>query len=333
MSPGGQPATLILGMTPLVFVLVLAGVLLVGLVVCGGVLAALLFPAIEATRAAAQKDASKNNLKNLGMGIHNYCADHREQFPTAVVLYGNEKPRLSWRVHLLPYIEQRALYEQFHLDEPWDSEHNKKLIAQMPPALAAPGADAGEGKTVYLTVRHEKAMFPGKMQMSFRDITDGSAFTIMTVEANNESAVVWTKPDDYDLDLKNPLRGLVQLRKGGFLVLMGDGSVHKVSEKIDPEMLNALFTRNGGEVVELPRNRNRRFDEGPVPATRVDPESAEPPRRQPAPIPDEGAASGEAGQPEPRDAREAIALPQAPRIEPSKSEPFKTIEKKTIDKD
>ncbi|MCH7729555.1 MAG: DUF1559 domain-containing protein, partial [Planctomycetes bacterium] len=292
---------------------------------------------------------AKNNLKQIGLAMHNYHDTFRK-FPAAAPVDEDGKPLLSWRVHILPYIEQANLHRQFHLDEPWDSEHNKKLIAQMPPTLAAPGADAGEGKTVYLTVRHEKAMFPGKMQTSFRDITDGSAFTIMTVEASNESAVVWTKPDDYDLDLKNPLRGLVQLRKGGFLVLMGDGSVHKVSEKIDPEMLNALFTRNGGEVVDLPRNRNRNFDDRlPGPARDLprgepfDPESAdlpdgsrlpiEPPRRQPAPIPDEGAASGEAGQPKPRDPREAIALPKAPRIEFPKSEPFKTIEKKTIDKD
>ena len=111
---------------------------------------------------------------------------------------------------ILPFIEQDALYKQFHLDEPWDSEHNKQLIAKMPPEYKSPNSKvSGEGKTNYLTVRGPQSVFPGKKALSFQDIPDGTSNTIMTVEVTDDRAVIWTKPDDFEYDPQDPLKGLV----------------------------------------------------------------------------------------------------------------------------
>jgi len=92
---------------------------------------------------------------------------------------------------------------------------------------------------------------PGKTS-TFAGIRDGTSNTIMAVEAADDRAVVWTKPDDFDPDEDKPIKGLVELRGQGFLVLFGDGSVKLLSESIKPDTLRALMTASGGEVVELP---------------------------------------------------------------------------------
>ena len=209
---------------------------------------ALLLPAVSSARGAARRAQSSNNLKQVALALHNYHDTHRD-FPAAYTTDENGKPLLSWRVQILPYVEQAALYERFHLDEPWDSEHNKKLIPLMPQTFKAPGSKTEPGKTNYLAVRGENTIFSGKDPIGIRDISDGTSVTIMTVEVNDGSAVVWTAPDDFQPDAANPFKGLVGLRRGGFQAGFGDGSVHFISQSIDPDILRALFTRNGGEVV------------------------------------------------------------------------------------
>src|SRR5262249_25289988 len=80
-----------------------------------------------------------------------------------------------------------------------------------------------------------------------RDITDGTAATIMLVEADDEHAVIWTKPDDLDVDLDKPLAGLAIRPPGGFLVLMADGRIHFLRGSIKPQLLAGFFTRASGE--------------------------------------------------------------------------------------
>ncbi len=113
-------------------------------------LVALVEPPVEAARAAAQRSQSFNNLKQLALAMHNYY-DAKKSFPPAASYNKNGKPLLSWRVHLLPYLEQEALYREFHLDEPWDSEHNRKLIEKMPQVFRSPlSAVKDPGRTTYL---------------------------------------------------------------------------------------------------------------------------------------------------------------------------------------
>jgi len=225
-------------------------------------------PAVQASSEAARRSQSSNNLKQLGLALHNYH-DTYKSMPPAYSSDKDGKPLLSWRVHVLPFLEQRALYDQFHMDEPWDSEHNKKLIPMMPRTLQTPGSKAGPGKTNYLGAAGEKGIFPGKDPIGIRDIIDGTSNTIMTVEVNDESAVIWTKPDDFVPDPENPKKGLLGLRPGGFNAGFADGSVRFLSEGIDDEALRALFTRNGREPVD--RTSFGAPRRGPRPSVRVAP--------------------------------------------------------------
>ena len=184
----------------------------------------LLIPAVQKVREAAARTQSANNLKQMALAMHNYL-DTNKTFPPAYSASKAGKPLLSWRVHILPYIEQDALYKQFHLDEPWDSAHNKALIERMPKIYRSPASNAAPGMTNYLTVRGKDTMFPGDKGIGIADVPDGLSNTIMIVEASDKKAVIWTKPDDFEFNEKNPIDGLVGLWSQGFQAALGDGSV------------------------------------------------------------------------------------------------------------
>src|SRR5438309_10601168 len=96
---------------------------------------------------SAQRMRSANSLKQILLAFHNFH-DASGKFPTAASYSKDGKPLLSWRVQILPFIEQTNLYNEFHVDEPWDSEHNKKLIPRMPKIFGSLNVAANqEGKT------------------------------------------------------------------------------------------------------------------------------------------------------------------------------------------
>jgi prepilin-type processing-associated H-X9-DG protein len=217
------------------------------------VLVALLLPAVQAAREAARRSQCVNNLKQIGLAMHNY---HNAfgALPGAAIVDKQGKPLLSWRVAILPFIEQQALYNKFKLDEPWDSPHNKELIQYMPTVYACPsrGPDGEPGMTPYQAFSGPGALFgPGKPNR-FAEVLDGLSNTLMVVEANR--AVTWTKPDDLPFDeapnfRPAPLFGAGSKHTGGFNALMGDGSVRFIKTSVSMQVLRALITKAGGEVV------------------------------------------------------------------------------------
>jgi hypothetical protein len=212
-------------------------------------LQAMLQSSVGKVRLAALRTQSQNNLKQIGLAMHNNHAVYNS-LPARANFDGNGKPLLSWRVHILPFIGQEELYKQFKLNEPWNSEHNKKLIAQIPPIYASPLSKAGkDGKTTYLALTGKGSMFDGDKGVRFLDVTDGTSNTIMVVEANDTRAVYWTQPEDFPIDTKEPLADLVLPELKAFHAAFGDGSVRTISASIRLETLRALFTRNGGEMV------------------------------------------------------------------------------------
>ncbi len=146
-----------------------------------------LVDAIAAARQNAQRMQSMNNLKQLGMAMHNYH-DTYKRFPPAASYDASGKPLLSWRVLILPYIEQKALYDQFKLDEPWDSEHNKKLIPIVVKTYQDPNAGLKPGMTTYLVPVGEGTVFGGKESLRLRDIIDGTSNTLMIVSVTPDRA-------------------------------------------------------------------------------------------------------------------------------------------------
>ncbi len=214
-------------------------------------LTTVLLPALQKQRSAANRAQSMNNLKQIALAMHNYH-DTYKTFPAAASYDAKGKPLLSWRVHILPFVEQDALYRQFHLNEPWDSEHNKKLIAQMPAVYRSPEQlNGNEGKTTYLVPVGPKTIFEGKKGMGINKITDGTSMTIMILESADNRAVIWTQPEDYKIDAKNPVADLVRPRSTQFNAAFADGSVRAMPATIDPTKLRALFTASGGEAVNV----------------------------------------------------------------------------------
>ncbi len=219
------------------------------------VLVGLLLPAVQAAREAARRTQMTNNFKQVMLAMHNYAAAWR-RLPSQAICDEEGKPLLSWRVALLPYLEEGNLYAEFRLDEPWDSEHNKKLIARMPAVYADPSAPperAAAGLTTIQVISGEKTAFvkPGEGPR-FGAITDGTSNTLAVVEAVPDRAVPWTKPDDIPFDPKRPLAGVGNPQRPGgvFIVGMFDGSVRTLTPNLDPDVFKRLVTPDGGEVVD-----------------------------------------------------------------------------------
>ncbi|HAN98773.1 MAG TPA: hypothetical protein DCQ98_15650 [Planctomycetaceae bacterium] len=201
--------------------------------------------------AGMQRTQAMNNLKQIGLAMHNYH-DTFNRFPDAATKDARGKSLLSWRVQLLPYLDQAALYDRFRHDEPWDSEHNLALLEQMPDVFRAPGVDLEPGMTPYVVIRQQGALYDEDgVGVRLAAITDGTSNTIMAVEANGISVVPWTRPDDLvpDMELLSQLAGL---RGDGFLVVMADGAVRWIDAGTDMSMIEAMITRAGGEVVNFP---------------------------------------------------------------------------------
>ena len=162
-------------------------------------------------RAAAGRAKDQNNLKQIGLALHNYH-DTYGGFPPAALVDKRGKPMLSWRVMILPFIEQDQLYKEFKLDEPWDSEHNKKLLEKhpMPPVYALPGvAKDGEKMTHYQAFVGNGAAFDPIQTSKLQSITDGTSNTILVATA--AKGVPWTKPDDIAFDPKADPRKLLHM--------------------------------------------------------------------------------------------------------------------------
>jgi hypothetical protein len=211
----------------------------------------LFLPAIQSARAAAMRAQSTNNMKQIALAMHNYNAVNGDHFPAAAICDADGKPLLSWRVAILPYIEQQNLYQQFHLDEPWDSAHNKPLLEQMPKIYGSP-ADRGNppaNHTYYQVFQGNGAMFEINQGCRLADITDGTSNTIMAVEAG--VAVPWTKPEDLEFDPEKalPKLGGMNWSPPGFNAAFGDGSVRFLLLTLNKDVLKALITRAGGEVI------------------------------------------------------------------------------------
>ncbi len=207
--------------------------------------------AVKARQAAARSQ-SMNNLKQIALAWHNYH-DAKKAFPYAASKSADGKPLLSWRVHILPYLEQGELYKQFNLHEPWDGPTNKPLIAKMPAVYASAAQKVGGGKTTYLAPWGQGGpmggVLVGMAGVRFAEISDGTSNTIMVVEAGDGAAVPWTKPDDIEVTETDPLKGLLGHYPDVFNVAFGDGSVRAIRATVEPKTLWALFTRNGGEVI------------------------------------------------------------------------------------
>jgi len=197
-----------------------------------------------------------NNLHQIGIAMHDYVLQHGV-LPPAAVCNKEGTPLLSWRVLLLPYLEEQSLYSDFKLDEPWDSPNNMALLERMPQVFGLPTREKAKKPHVthYQVFTGGGAIFqvgPESRPLSLQRIStaDGTSKTLLVVEA--DSPVPWTQPEDLPYSPDQPLPKLGGLFRDGFNVLMADGSVRRFPKDIHEKTIRAAITWNGGEVVNLP---------------------------------------------------------------------------------
>ena len=225
------------------------------IVTATGVGVALLLPAVQAAREAARRQQCANNMKQIILALHNYH-DVYNAFPPLYTVDANGKPLHSWRVLILPFIEQTALYEEImanSFNEPWDSEKNKKFHDRIPPVFRCPSnPNAG---CSYVVIAGEGFVPASRANVrsggSFSRITDGTSNTLALVEV--KEGFCWMDPTA-DITLDELVKGINAGRvgsyhSGGINAALFDGSVRFISNAIDKRLLRALGTIAGGEMV------------------------------------------------------------------------------------
>ncbi len=161
------------------------------------------------------------------------------------------KALLSWRVAILPYLgeSETKLYNEFKLNEPWNSPHNKKLLARMPKIYAPPGMTTREPySTYYQVLVGPHAAFEQHQALSLHDFTNGTSSVLLIVEGG--CAVPWTKPADLHFAVDEPIPELGGLFPEIFHAAFADGWVMPLSKKLDAETLRRLIMRDGGQPVD-----------------------------------------------------------------------------------
>lgn len=223
--------------------------------VAAPVLVGMLLPAVQQVREAARQAESMNNLKQLALAAHWHESIHG-RLPAAWTSSPEGKPLLSWRVQLLPYLEQQQLYDSFHHDEPWDSPHNIQLLERMPAVFRSPNSTAAPGMTNYIGVGGARGILGAGPEDGERpagkklgQIPDGLSNTIMIVEASDTLAVPWTQPDRGFDPGDGEFWNLFGMRPGGLIAAFGDGSVRFLSNSIDWDQLRHGMTIDDGNPV------------------------------------------------------------------------------------
>ncbi|MCL6503895.1 MAG: DUF1559 domain-containing protein [Pirellulales bacterium] len=204
--------------------------------------------ASETRDAKARRARSSENLKQIGLAMHNYHDVHGH-FPPAVLIGPDGKTPHSWRIALLPYLGQDALHQQYRFDEPWDSQANLKVLAQMPEVFRAVD-DPTSTATNYFVLTGPDTVFGKPGGTKYLDIIDGTSNTLMLVEAAAD--VPWTKPEDLPYDAQQPLPKLGGVFNEGFHVALCDGSVRFIPASVEARVLHAMITRAGTEAFEFP---------------------------------------------------------------------------------
>lgn len=232
-------------MTTAVIAVAACAVMFIG--IC--VLMALLLPAVQQAREAARRTQCNNNLKQMGLALHNYH-DTFKLFPAAHLNGLEGEPKLSWRVSILPFLGEASRYNLYHFDDAWDSPLNSGLLDPLPVVYGCPSHTIpGSTSTAYVTITGSNTALGDGKCVPLRDFNDGTSNTLMIVEGCGLN-IPWMKPQDIDAATVKGVgdpNGASSKHFGGVNVLMSDGVVRFISNNIDPKVYQSLITRDGGE--------------------------------------------------------------------------------------
>ena len=223
-----------------------------------GIMTALVVPAVQASSEAFHRTHCTSKIKEIVLAFHSYH-DVYNAFPPLYTVDADGRALHSWRVLILPFLGENALYEQIRLDEPWDSEHNSQFLSMMPSVYRCP-SNPGGGSS-YVVIAGE-AFVPAtgpdvRTGKTFANITDGASNTLAIIEVRD--GFYWMAPrGNMTLEDLEQWPGMPDSRvgsghHGGMNVGMFDGVVRFISRDTDSAILRALGTIAGGEQLSLPR--------------------------------------------------------------------------------
>jgi len=230
-------------------------VILMSVLAAGGVVG--LGFLIREARRAAMAMSSQGPLNQLLLALHNYHYVHG-QFPPAYLADETGKPIHSWRVLILPFVEQQSLYDLYDFSEPWDGPNNSKLADRMPPSFWSRSEPPSTTYTNVVLITGPGTAFPGAEPTRLSDITDGTQNTMLATETA-DSTIPWLAPRDIEViddivplghtgDPERPGISAVHWRHP--IVVFADSiSGYRVSHQIPPEALRAMTTIAGGEPI------------------------------------------------------------------------------------
>ncbi len=204
--------------------------------------------AVKNAQAATDASTSNKNLKQMGIAFHNYH-DVYKVLPASrsehkgSTTNGPQLPPFSLRVAILPFINCSHLYDQYRFDEPWDSEHNSKLLSQMPDIYRRPGAAADSTSTGYVGIVGEGSALGDTVGVGFRDLRDGTSNTLLLVEARTE--IPWTKPEDFSIS-PDDFPALDRFGEDFVRAVMADGSVREF-RPLSEEAIREAANGNDGK--------------------------------------------------------------------------------------
>jgi hypothetical protein len=194
-----------------------------------------------------------SNLRRLGFAVAAYH-DAKGHYPPAYVLGPDGKPWHSWRVLLLPYLDEEKLFGEYNFNEPWDGPNNRRLASRIPSVFRSQRAQRKSDSVVtsYLAVVGEGTLWPGAGTVPRQEVTDGEAQTILLVE-NSGLGVHWMEPRDLEFATMSFGLGRPDGVSSWYqdpAIVTADGSVRRLKRELRPETLRALLTIRGGERLE-----------------------------------------------------------------------------------
>ncbi len=215
-----------------------------------GMLVALLLPATRTARPAARRMQCSNNLKMIGLALHNYHQDYKS-LPPAYTTDASGNRLHSWRTLLLPYLEEQTLYEEIDLGKPWNDPANVAATAGILPRVFMCPAHVDSSTTNYLAVIDPTGCFSGPTPCKFDQITDGLSNTLIIIESAEECAVEWMSPYDRDwVQLAAINKNSKHAHLPIFHALFADGSVHAISPELTLADRRSLLTIAAGDKLQ-----------------------------------------------------------------------------------
>ena len=217
----------------------------------------LLFPAISTPRSVGRRVSCGNNLKQIVLALHDYH-DIYGSLPPTYIADKNGRPMHSWRVLILPFIEQKPLYAKYRFDEPWDGPNNSKLAATIMKAYSCPAEHSQKGsaaslETDYVAIVGDHTAWQGEKALDFTAFQDGTSKVLMVVEVHH-SGIHWMEPRDLHVSQMAPTinpkhgQGISSAHPGGAQVGLADGAIRFLPDETPQDVLRSHIQIDDGTI-------------------------------------------------------------------------------------